>query len=103
MDDSQPATFQKKEAAFLTNETAPEYRHAKLLADLWGAAFVIKEHFVIDASRSMAVSPTSSSSQSRISSPEPGQLLQTDDDLFGKPVPAAKATAKPKSSLKTEN
>jgi hypothetical protein len=43
MDDSQPAALHKKEAAFLTNETAPEYRHAKLLADLWCAAFVIKK------------------------------------------------------------
>jgi hypothetical protein len=43
MDDSQPAALQQKEAAFLTNETAPETRHAKLLADLWCAAFVIKK------------------------------------------------------------
>jgi len=97
MDDSQPAALQQKEAAFLTNETAPEYRHAKLLADLWCAAFVIKKG-------SAGVPPASSSpsSQSQITLiPEPGQLLHTDDDLFGQPVPAAKPTAKPKSSLIT--
>ena len=45
MDDSQPAALQQKEAAFTTSETAPEYRHAKLLADLWCAAFVIKKTY----------------------------------------------------------
>jgi hypothetical protein len=98
MDDSQPDALQKKEAAFLTNETAPEYRHAKLLADLWCAAFVIKKTI-----RSNDTPVVSSSSQSPIPVPEDGQLLHTDDDLFGQPVPAAKPTAKPKSSLKTEN
>jgi hypothetical protein len=96
MDDSQPDALQKKEAAFLTNETAPEYRHAKLLADLWCAAFVIKKTI-----RSNDTPVVSASSQSPINPPEDGQLLHTDDDLFGKPVPAAKATAKPKSSLIT--
>jgi hypothetical protein len=92
MDDSQPDALQKKEAAFLTNETAPETRHAKLLADLWCAAFVIKKRF---ASRSVGVSPTSSSAESPISS---SQSLFPDDDLFGQPVPASKPTAKPKYS-----
>ena len=105
MDDSQPAALQQKEAAFVTNETAPEYRHAKLLADLWCAAFVIKKH-----SRSVGVSPTATSSQSEISNlksqiptSEAGQLLHTDADLFGQPVSAAKPTAKPKSSLITDH
>jgi hypothetical protein len=120
MDDSQPAALQQKEAAFLTNETAPEYRHAKLLADLWCAAFVIKKRSsevsilpsrgvgILPSSRPVGVSPTSSESsipdlQSTISLPEAGQLLHTEDDLFGQPVPAAKPTAKPKSSLRTDN
>ncbi len=98
MDDSLPDALQKKEAAFLTNETAPEYRHAKLLADLWCAAFVIKKTI-----RSNDTPVVSSSSQSPIPAPEDGQLLHTDDDLFGQPVSSSKTTAKPKSSLKTEN
>jgi len=98
MDDSQPDALQQKEAAFLTNETAPETRHAKLLADLWCAAFVIKKTI-----RSNDTPVVSSASQSPIPPPEDGQLLHTDDDLFGQPVPASKPTAKPKSSLKTEN
>ncbi|MFM2199248.1 MAG: hypothetical protein RLZZ505_2680 [Verrucomicrobiota bacterium] len=98
MDDSQPDSLQKKEAAFLTNETAPETRHAKLLADLWCAAFVIKKTL-----RSNDTPVVSSSSQSEIPAPEDGQLLHTDDDLFGQPVPAAKSTAKPKSSLITDH
>lgn len=98
MDDSQPAALQKKEAAFLTNETAPEYRHAKLLADLWCAAFVIKKTI-----RSNDTPVVSSSSQSPITPPEDGQLLHTDDDLFGQPVPASKTTAKPKKPLITDH
>lgn len=98
MDDSQPDALQKKEAAFLTNETAPEYRHAKLLADLWCAAFVIKKAYHTDPDDSEI-----SNLGSPIPVPVEGQLLHTDDDLFGQPVPAANAIAKPKSSLKTEN
>jgi hypothetical protein len=98
MDDSQPSALQKKEAAFLTNEIAPEYRHAKLLADLWCAAFVIKKTI-----RGNDTPVVSSSSQSPITPPEDGQLLHTDDDLFGQPVPASKATAKPKKPLITDH
>jgi hypothetical protein len=111
MDDSQPAALQQKEAAFLTNETAPEHRHAKLLADLWCTAFVIKKCFKGGSGgsglRSLgeAGPPTSSSSQSQIFNPQSsiippveGQLIHTDDDLFGQPVTAAKPTAKLKSS-----
>ena len=98
MDDSRPDALQKKEAAFLTNETAPEYRHAKLLADLWCAAFVIKKTM-----RSNDTPVVSSSSQSPIPAPEDGQLLHTDDDLFGQPVPASKTTAKPKKPLITDH
>jgi hypothetical protein len=97
MDDSQPAALQKKEAAFLTNETAPEYRHAKLLADLWCAAFVIKKI------RSNDTPVVSSSSESQIPAPEAGQLLHTSDDLFSQPVPTSKATAKPKKPLITDH
>jgi hypothetical protein len=98
MDDSQPAALQKKEAAFLSNETAPETRHAKLLADLWCAAFVIKKTL-----RSNDTPVVSSSSQSPIPPPEDGQLLHTDDDLFGQPVSASKTTAKPKKPLITDH
>ncbi|MDP3850691.1 MAG: hypothetical protein Q8Q59_09325 [Luteolibacter sp.] len=98
MDDSQPAALQKKEAAFLTNETAPETRHAKLLADLWCAAFVIKKTI-----RSDETPVVYSSSQSEPPAPEDGQLLHTDDDLFGQPVPASKTTAKPKKPLPTSH
>lgn len=98
MDDSQPAALHKKEAAFLTNETAPEYRHAKLLADLWCAAFVIKK--TIRSNDTPVVSP---STESPIPSPEAGQLLHTDDDLFGQSVPAAKPTAKLKKPLITDH
>ncbi len=97
MDDSQPGALQQKEAAFLTNETAPEYRHAKLLADLWCAAFVIKKI------RSNDLTVVSSSSEPPIPSPEAGQLLHTDDDLFGQSVPAAKPTAKLKKPLITDH
>jgi hypothetical protein len=98
MDDSQPDALQKKEAAFHTNETAPETRHAKLLADLWCAAFVIKKTL-----RSNDTTVVSSSPEPPIPAPVEGQLLHTDDDLFGQPIPAASSKAKPKSSLKTEN
>jgi hypothetical protein len=104
MDDSQPDALQQKEAAFLTNETAPEYRHAKLLADLWCSAFVIKKRFT--SSSNSQISNLESqislppSSESPISN---SQSLFTNADLFGQPVAAAKPTAKPKSSLKTEN
>jgi N-6 DNA Methylase len=98
MDDSQPAALQKKEAAFLNNETAPEYRHAKLLADLWCAAFVIKKTI-----RSNDTPVVSSSSESPIPAPVEGQLLHTDDDLFGQPVLASKTTAKPKKPLITDH
>lgn len=98
MDDSQPDALQKKEAAFLTNETAPETRHAKLLADLWCAAFVIKKTI-----RSNDTPVVASSSQSEIPAPEDGQLLHTDDDLFGQPVPASKTTARPKKPLPTSH
>ena len=83
MDDSQPAALQKKEAAFTTSETAPEYRHAKLLADLWCAAFVIKKLY--PTSEPSTLNPPLST----FTSPIEGHLLHTDDDLFGQPAPAA--------------
>ncbi|HRH97611.1 MAG TPA: N-6 DNA methylase, partial [Prosthecobacter sp.] len=85
MDDSQPAALQQKEAAFTTSETAPEYRHAKLLADLWCAAFVIKKVYpVTEGEAKSAPSPNCD-----LPSPIEGHLLHTDDDLFGQPTPAA--------------
>jgi hypothetical protein len=99
MDDSQPAALQQKEAAFLTNETATEYRHAKLLADLWCAAFVIKK-------RSAGVPPAESQGHSvpltenlpTECRPASADNMSALPDLFGQPVPASKPTAKPKSS-----
>ena len=102
MDDSQPAALQQKEAAFQANETAPEFRHAKLLADLWCAAFVIKKQF-LSSTDSPITNPEfqiASSSPSEITNPE---FPIPQDDLFGQPVSAAKATAKPTSSLITDH
>ena len=96
MDDSQPAALQQKEAAFTTSETAPEYCHAKLLADLWCAAFVIKKTY---PASDEAESPTSNSS-SQIAQPIEGHLLHTQDELFGQPTPApspAKAAKQPRT------
>ncbi|WP_397385656.1 Eco57I restriction-modification methylase domain-containing protein, partial [Prosthecobacter sp.] len=92
MDDSQPAALQQKEAAFTTSEIAPEYRHAKLLADLWCAAFVIKKHYPLTAGEAEAASPPIST----LLSPIEGHLLHTEDDLFGQPkhVSAPKAVSK---------
>ncbi len=103
MDDSQPAALQQKEAAFTTSETAPEYRHAKLLADLWCAAFVIKKHYPPDETDSRPSSAPQTTFQ-----PVEGQLLHTQDELFGLPptAPEPPATGKAKSKakpLKTEN
>lgn len=98
MDDSQPAALQQKEAAFTTSETAPEYRHAKLLADLWCAAFVIKKTYPVTSGESQISNP-----QSQIA-PVEGHLLHTQDELFGQRTPApapAKAAKKPK--LETSN
>ncbi|MBL9118173.1 MAG: N-6 DNA methylase [Verrucomicrobiaceae bacterium] len=91
MDDSQPAALQEKEAAFTTSETAPEYRHAKLLADLWCAAFVIKKNYPVAAGESEISNP-----QSQIAQPIEGQLLHTQDELFGQPPPAPAPTKKAK-------
>lgn len=99
MDDSQPAALQQKEAAFTTSETAPEYRHAKLLADLWCAAFVIKKHYpAAEGESPLALTA------SQIPQPIEGHLLHAEDDLFGIPTtsPASKAATK-KASRKTEN
>jgi hypothetical protein len=96
MDDSQPAALQQKEAAFTTSETAPEYCHAKLLADLWCAAFVIKKTYPASDEAESPISNTSS----QIAQPIEGHLLHTDDDLFGQstPTPApAKAAKQPRT------
>jgi hypothetical protein len=81
MDDSQPDALHRKEVAFTTNETSPETRHAKLLADLWCAAFVIKKAYPQDDEPVAAPVPISD-----LTSPIDGELLTTEDDLFGQPV-----------------
>jgi hypothetical protein len=98
MDDSRPDLLHQKEAAFLTSESSPEHHHAQLLADLWCAAFVINKTF------SSPDDSQISNLQSQIApSPEEGQLLHSNDDLFGQPVPAAKTIAKPKSPPITDH
>jgi hypothetical protein len=81
MDDSRPDALHRKEVAFATNETSPETRHAKLLADLWCAAFVIKKRYPQDDEAHPAQVPISD-----LPSPIEGELLTTEDDLFGQPV-----------------
>jgi hypothetical protein len=111
MDDTQADSLHRKEAAFLTNETAPEYRHAKLLADLWCAAFVIKKFFKGGTGGppvwKTGFQPVREDSASRLSATETtgGTPVFPDSrdgcppaDLFGQPISAAKPTAKPKSS-----
>jgi hypothetical protein len=91
MDDNQPAALQQKEAAFATSETAPEYRHAKLLADLWCAAFVIKKHYPGASAEAPVSTPPAQVA------PVEDQLLHTQDELFGQPsaaAPAPKVTSK---------
>jgi hypothetical protein len=98
MDDSQPAALQQKEAAFTTSETAPEYRHAKLLADLWCAAFVIKKTYpASDEAESQISNPSS-----QIAQPIEGHLLHTQDELFGQSTPAPAPSKKAKQP-KTKN
>ena len=92
MDDNQPSSLQQKEAAFTTSETAPEYRHAKLLADLWCAAFVIKKHFPGSSTEVPASTPPAPVA------PVEGQLLHSQDELFGQPAPTP-APAKKKAKF----
>ena len=99
MDDSQPAALQQKEAAFTTSETAPEYRHAKLLADLWCAAFVIKKTYpAAEGEAESAPSPISD-----LPSAIEGHLLHTDDDLFGQSTPTPEPKAASKKQQRTKN
>lgn len=86
MDDSQPAALQQKEAAFTASETAPEYRHAKLLADLWCAAFVIRKRLTNGEQRTVGASGEPEKAGAESAS---AQTL----DMFGHSEPA--------SSLKT--
>lgn len=95
MDDSQPAALQQKEAAFTTSETAPEYRRAKLLADLWCAAFVIKKHY--PTSESPSIPPQS------IQSGPPALPDPTPTDLFGQSTPAPALKASNKKQPRTKN
>lgn len=43
--DDRPEDIRAKELAFRGHEQTEEYRHKRLLADAWCAAFVIKKHF----------------------------------------------------------
>ena len=99
MDDSKTDALQKKETAFFANESAPEYRHAKLLADLWCAAFVIKKRYVggDDSESPVANAPT------RSATPVEGHLLHTQDELFGQPSASLVPKADRKSKLETSN
>src|SRR5690606_20201344 len=99
MDDSQPAALQQKEAAFTNSETAPEYRRAKLLADLWCAAFVIKKHY--PATEGEARSRQSPNSD--LPSPVEGHLLHTQDELFGQSAPARTPKTDNKKKPRTAN
>jgi hypothetical protein len=98
MDDSQPAALQQKEAAFTTSEAATEYRHAKLIADLWCAAFVIKKTY--PATEGEAKSAPSAISD--LPSPVEGHLLHTQDELFGQPTIAPKAASKKQPRTKNQ-
>jgi hypothetical protein len=99
MDDSLPAALQQKETAFTAHETAADNRHAKLLADLWCAAFVIKKNYPGGSTETL-----NSNSQPLIA-PVEDQLLHTQDELFGQPatVPAPKATSKKQPKTKNQN
>ncbi|PAW70201.1 MAG: hypothetical protein B9S35_15430 [Opitutia bacterium Tous-C5TDCM] len=98
MDDSQADLLQRKEAAFASTETAPEYRHAKLLADLWCAAFVIEKHYPAGHSSTL-VEPSSPTSTAPAIE---GQLLQTQDELFGQELPADEPANTKKTKAKPE-
>ena len=69
--------------------------HAKLLADLWCAAFVIKKTY---PASDEAESPISNPS-SQIAQPIEGHLLHTQDELFGQPSPAPAPTKKAKPPI----
>lgn len=105
MDDSQPAALQQKEVAFTTSETAPEYRHAKLLADLWCAAFVIKKHYPAaeDEAESLPSSISLRGYAADLPSPVAGHLLHTQDELFGHSTPAPAPKAASKKQPRTKN
>jgi hypothetical protein len=95
LDENDLAHRDKKEAEFKKAETAADYRHAKQLADLWCAAFVIKKHYPAGA----GVADTAAS---EISNPKPeiapveGLLLHAQDELFGQPASTAAKTPKQK-------
>lgn len=98
MDDSQAHLRQQKEAAFATHETAADTRRAKLLADIWCSAFVIKKYYPTGSAEFHI-----SNSPSQIA-PVEDQLLHTQDELFGQPAvgPAAQAPAKKQSKTKSQ-
>jgi hypothetical protein len=86
MDDSQPETVKRKEAAFRSAESNDDLHKARTLANLWCAAFIIRKRFaqnpvVAAASMSPAVEPAT-----------PAMQLQT--GLFGGPEEAPKVKTK---------
>ncbi|HEX2854106.1 MAG TPA: N-6 DNA methylase, partial [Opitutaceae bacterium] len=98
MDDSQADLLHRKEAAFVSAESAPDYRRAKLLADLWCAAFVIKKHY--RDYNVVALRP--SSHESQISTPVAGQLLHAQDELFGQSISAGPEVIANKAKSKSQ-
>jgi N-6 DNA Methylase len=97
MDDNQPTARDQKEAAFTTSETAPEYRHAKLLADLWCAAFVIKKHYPGASTEAPVSTPPAQVA------PVEGQLLHSQDELFGLSAAASAPKVTSKKQPKPKN
>ena len=96
MDDSQADLLQRKEAAFASTESAPEYRRGKFIADLWCAAFVINKRYSVSVTDAHEVS----NSEQQIVVPVAGQLLHTQDELFGQDLPIAVAPAPKKTKAK---
>lgn len=97
MDDSQADLLQRKEVAFASTETAPEFRRAKLLADLWCAAFAINKHYAGNT----AVEPNPAHPESQIVSPVAGHLLHSQDELFGQSVSSGATNKTSKGRLNT--
>lgn len=101
MDDEDPEALHRKEEAFERNEMSTESRHAKLLADLWCAAFVIKKHYPVTDGQA----DTDASSETTLPPLVGGELLHTQEDLFGQneTTPVRKAASKRQPSPKTQD
>lgn len=97
MDESDLAHRNQKEAEFRKAQTTDDYRHAKFLADLWCAAFVIKKHYPGGSAESEISNP-----KSKIT-PLEDQLLHTQEELFGQTSTALAPKAARKTKLRTTN